>query len=215
MFSHAEARVFYDRFGSKQDLQRFYERGAVFDLIRHMDLGSVRSVLEFGGGTGWFAEYLLAHELPADARYLGVDISETMVKLARTRLERFGPRASVLLTEGEMQLNVEAESFDRFLSTYVTDLLSEEDIKSLIAEAHRVLTPNGLLGLVGLGKGFTFLTRAVEKIWSVAHRIRPALVGGCRPISLETFVKGPWNIRQLRTVGAFGVPSEVLVAEKV
>jgi ubiquinone/menaquinone biosynthesis C-methylase UbiE len=213
-FSHEEARIFYDRLGPKQDWQRFYEKSAITDLIRHFDLGSAKAVIEFGCGTGWLAELLLADYLLSDAQYVGVDISATMVKLSQRRLEQFGPRAKVLLTEGEMRLDFESDNFDRFLSTYVMDLLSEKDIESLIAEAHRILTPGGLLGLVSLTEGYTLLTRLLEKIWSGVYRLRPALVGGCRPVSLGAFVNTGWNIRHLQRMKSLAVPSEVLVAEK-
>jgi ubiquinone/menaquinone biosynthesis C-methylase UbiE len=214
-FSHSQARIFYDRFGPKQDWQRFYEKSAITGLIHHFDLGSAKAVIEFGCGTGWLAELLLAHHLPPDAQYIGVDISATMAKLSQRRLERFGSRSRVLLTEGEMRLDFESNSFDRFLSTYVMDLLSEEDIVSLIAEAHRILTPGGLLGLVSLTEGYTLLTRLVERIWSGVYRLRPALVGGCRPISIGAFVNTGWNIRHLQRMKSLAVPSEVLVAEKI
>jgi ubiquinone/menaquinone biosynthesis C-methylase UbiE len=214
-FSHDEARIFYDRFGIKQDWQHFYEKSSISDLIRHFDLGAAKAVIEFGCGTGWLAELLLDHHLPSDARYVGVDISTTMVRLSQNRLERFGTRAEILLTEGEMRLDVESNSFDRFLSTYVMDLLSGDDIGVLIAEARRILAPAGLLGLVSLTEGFTVPTRLVEKIWSGLYRIRPALVGGCRPVSLHAFIKDGWYIRHSETMKSFAVPSEVLIAQKV
>jgi ubiquinone/menaquinone biosynthesis C-methylase UbiE len=214
IFSHEEARIFYDGFGKKQDWQRFYEKSAVSDLIRHLDLGAARAIIEFGCGTGWLAESLLADHLPSDAQYVGIDISTTMIRLSQSRLERFGSRAGILLSKGEMRLDIESNSFDRFLSTYVMDLLSDEDIKSLISEAHRILTPGGLLGLVSLTEGFTFVTRLVEKLWLNVYRLHPALAGGCRPISLGTFVRTGWNIRHLRRIKSFAVPSEVLIAEK-
>jgi ubiquinone/menaquinone biosynthesis C-methylase UbiE len=215
MISHEEARVFYDRFGSKQDWQRFYEDPAVRDLIGHLSLEAAGSVIEFGCGTGRVAESLLAHHLPPEAMYLGLDVSSTMAELARRRLEPFGSRAKVLLTAGEPLLDVESGSFDRCLSTYVLDLLAENEIQSLIAEAHRVLGPGGLLGLVGLTHGFTLLSKIFEKVWLSIYRIRPTLVGGCRPIALEKFVKDGWRIRHEKSIVSFGVPSQVLVVEKV
>ena len=65
MISHEEARVFYDKFGSKQDWQRFYEDPAVRDLIGHLSLDAAGSVIEFGCGTGRVAESLLAASPPA------------------------------------------------------------------------------------------------------------------------------------------------------
>jgi len=214
MLSRKQARDFYDRLGSKQDWQSFYEDPAVADLIAHLSLATAASMIEFGCGTGRLAESLLTHHLPKEATYLGIEISSTMARLAKRRLERFGKRATVLLTKGEIQLDVKTSSFDRFLSTYVLDLLSEEDIRSLVAEAHRVLTPGGLLGIVSLTHGFTTVSRVFEKAWMSAFRFRPSLVGGCRPISLEDFIGAGWNVRHSQKMTSFGVPSEVLVAEK-
>ena len=49
--SHAAARTLYDHIGRWQDTQRFYEDRATADLIAHADLGTARSVFEFGAGT--------------------------------------------------------------------------------------------------------------------------------------------------------------------
>ncbi len=78
MLTHEEAKKFYDRFGSKQDWQRFYESRAVDDLIAHLKLNQAQSVFEFGCGTGRLAEILLDHFLPVKASYTGVDISTTI-----------------------------------------------------------------------------------------------------------------------------------------
>jgi len=94
----------------------------------------------------------------------------------------------------------------------VLDLLSEEDLRTLLSEAHRVLEPGGRLGLVSLTRGTTFTSKIIEKGWTSLHRMNPALVGGCRPIALETYVGGGWVVRHRATVVRFGVPSEVLVA---
>lgn len=214
MLSHEEARTFYDGFGTKQDWQRFFEDRAVTDLVEHLSLESAQSVFEFGCGTGRLAEHLLQVCLPSDATYLGIDVSPTMLDLSTGRLFPFGPRAEVRLTSGEMRLNAPPDRFDRFISTYVLDLLSEDDIQGLLKEAYRILSGDGLLGLVSLTHGPTLLSRTVEKLWSTIHRIHPALVGGCRPLHLEEFIKGGWQIEYLRKVVRFGVPSEVLVAHK-
>jgi SAM-dependent methyltransferase len=214
--SYDEARTFYNRFGRGQDWQRFYEDPAVDDLTRHLQLDAARRVFEFGCGTGRLAERLLREHLPEDARYVAVDISATMVRLTQGRLAPFGERAQVHRTDGPPQVPAVTASFDRFISTYVCDLLSEQDIEALIAEAHRVLVPNGLLGLVGLTHGRTFGARLVERGLTALHRLRPTLVGGCRPMSLETFI-GPdgWRVDHRATVTRWGISSEVMVASKL
>ena len=216
MLTHEEAKTFYDRFGSKQDWQRFYESRAVDDLNAHLKLNQAQSVFEFGCGTGRLAEILLDHFLPVKAAYTGVDISTTMVSLSRNRLARFGKRVQIIQTNGESKLPFETKSYDRFVSTYVLDLLEDEEIVTLIAEAHRILNSKGLAGLVSLTRGFTLGSWLVGGIWSAVHSLAPSVVGGCRPISLLDFFNPPdWVVRYRTRISAFGVPSEILVAEQV
>lgn len=216
MLSYQQAKKFYDRFGKKQDWQSFYEDVATEALIRNGEFDKASGVLEFGCGTGRFGERLLDGHLPAHARYVGVDISDTMVALTKERLVRFGLRAEVYLADGSPRLDFGTATFDRFVSNYVLDLLTFEDIWTVLQEAWRVLSAEGLLGLTSLTHGFTSLSRLVERIWTAIHAIRPTLVGGCRPISLSELVTEPrWKIRYDDKFSNYGVPSEVLVAEKV
>lgn len=215
MLSYQQAKAFYDRFGKKQDKQGFYEDAATEALIRNAQFDRAGAVLEFGCGTGRFAEQLLERHLPAEARYVGVDISETMVALARERLDRFGQRAKVYLSQGSPRLDFDAATFDRFVSNYVLDLLTHEDNRTTIQEAWRVLSEGGLLGITSLTHGFSAVSRIVAGVWTAIHAIRPALVGGCRPIRLRELVsQREWRIRYDDKLSRYGVPSEVLVAEK-
>lgn len=213
MLSRAQARAFYDRFGAKQDSQGFYEDPATRHLLAHADFGAAERVFEFGCGTGRFAAALLAEHLPATARYTGCDLSATMVGLARDRLRPFGERAAVLHTDGAPALPVADGSTDRFVSNYVVDLLPPAEIAALLREAHRALSASGRLCLASLTHGTTPLSRAVAWAWARAHRLRPSLVGGCRPIELLDFLPADdWEVTHRSVVVAFGVPSEVAVA---
>ncbi len=216
MLSHEQAKAFYDHFGRKQDWQSFYEDVATTALVRNGEFDKAGAVIEFGCGTGRFAERLLEEYLPEKAGYVGLDISNTMVALAKKRLARFGRRAEVYLTDGSTHLDFGTASFDRFVSNYVLDLLTFEDTRTILREAWRVLTEGGLLGLTSLTHGFTPISRLVTSIWMKLHTIRPMLVGGCRPINLLEFVTGPlWRVRYEGKFSSYGVPSEVLVAEKL
>lgn len=211
--SHEEAKAFHDRFGAKQDSQAFYEDRAVQDLIQHSDLADAASVLEFGCGTGRLARRLLSRELPPEAHYLGLDVSETMVSLAASRLTQYRDRAQVRWSNGDVELPVPDGSVDRVVSTYVTDLLSDADIRRLLEEAKRALTPDGRLCLVGITHGARLVGRIVSRTWSAIHTLRPSLVGGCRPMSLVRRVAGPdWSIVHSAIVQVWGISSEVLVA---
>jgi ubiquinone/menaquinone biosynthesis C-methylase UbiE len=211
----SEARSFYDRFGRMQDAQSFYEDPALEELMAHARFAEAENVFEFGCGTGRLAARLLSEHLPASAVYLGCDLSRTMVGLARKRLEIYGGRAQVLQSDGEILFPLPDDSVDRVISTYVLDLLSERDIRAFFCEAYRVLNGRGKVCLVSLTTGTTFLSRVVSGAWAAIFRLRASAVGGCRPIQLETYIDaGYWDIEYRKVVIAFGIPSEVLIAQE-
>jgi len=83
-----------------------------------------------------------------------------------------------------------------------------------LGEAHRVLDAGGKLCLVSLTEGITILSRVVSRTWAAIFRLRPSLVGGCRPIRLKPYIlSGSWELEYQEVVVAYGVPSEVLVAQ--
>ena len=208
-----EAKSFYDDFGSKQDSQTFYEERALDELVSHAALREAQSVFEFGCGTGRFALQLLERHLPATAHYLGTDISSTMVDIAARRLARFAPRASVTLANEEPSLPVRPASIDRFVSTYVLDLLSAPDQQRLLAEARRTLEPGGLLCLCGITPGVTARSRVVMSVWRWLFARSPRLVGGCRPIRASDYLsQDAWRLLYRTVVVAWGVASEVVIA---
>src|SRR5918994_1279149 len=102
----AQARAFYDRFGARQDAQSFYEVRALDVFVDHGAFSTATSVFEFGCGTGQFAKRLIAQALPPEARYVGVDVSSTMVCLARERLQYWPDRAQVRLSDGSTKLEI-------------------------------------------------------------------------------------------------------------
>ena len=211
--SHTDARALYDRIGAWLDTQRFYEDYATADLIAHADLHDAQAVFEFGAGTGRIAERLLRDHLPATARYRGIDISTTMVQLARERLLPWANRATIEQSDGSPRIQGPDRTFDRFISTYVCDLLSEEDIALLLEEAHRLLSPGGLLCLVSATHGHTRLEQLLMGLAARLHELSPSLVGGCRAIDLGSFVRaGSWRVVHRNTVSKWGIVSEVMVA---
>jgi ubiquinone/menaquinone biosynthesis C-methylase UbiE len=213
-FTVEQARAFYDRFGRKQDWQRFYEDPAIDRLIEHAAFGQARRVLEFGCGTGRFAQRLLRGLLPAQCTYLGIDVSGTMVGIARQRLGEWPGRAEVRLSDGSGKLEQPDSSADRFVSNYVFDLLAPQQIASVLTQAHRVLVPDGLLCLVSLTHGRSLISRAVSRTWQRICALSPALVGGCRPLDLTEFLSPQWRIQHLESVASFGLTSQVLIASR-
>lgn len=211
--SPERARRVYDRIGSAQDTQGFYERPAVAAMLAHADPERARAVLEVGCGTGRLAEELLRDHLPDDTTYLGLDLSPRMVELSRERVRPWGGRAEVRVTDGSARLPAGDDSIDLALSTYVFDLLGEGDTRALLASLDRALGEGGRLGAVSLTAGGSGLPWLVSAAWTGIWRVRPELTGGCRPIELGELLTGEgWSLMHREVVQAWGVSSEVVVA---
>jgi SAM-dependent methyltransferase len=213
--SRPEVRRVYDRIGRKQDTQAFYEDRATANLVPQLDLANAHAVFEFGCGTGRFAASLLRNHLPETATYCAVDISPVMAAIARERLAPFGSRVEVRLTEGEPPTGEPSEFYDRFISNFVLDLLSVEDIDAVVHEAHRILCPGGLLGLSSLTEGFTPASRAFGWLWAQVHSLRPTIVGGCRALELlKLLSQNEWQILHHGRVAPLGIALEAVVARR-
>lgn len=233
VLSRAEARATYNRMGeSIKDSESAYGGPAVRSLIHAAELGRANAVFEYGVGPGRLAQKLFAEELPKEAVYTAVDQSPVMVGLARKRLAPFieDGRCDVFLIDGNPLCSrvqgLPSDSFDVVISTYVLDLLSEEDVHCVLSEAWRILRPGGRLCLSGITYGIGWRNRFAVWLWELVHRLRPSIVGGCRHQNLVLYLKmdarrgHTWHILHHEKIPGFGksilawIWSEVVVAMK-
>jgi arsenite methyltransferase len=97
-------------------------------------------VLDLGVGPGFLASEVAARVGP-DGLVAGVDVSESMLAIARTRVVA-GPAAPVQLRIGSAtDLPYEDQSFDAVVTTQVLEYVS--DIPAALAEIRRMLRPGG------------------------------------------------------------------------
>ena len=211
-----QTRRVYDRIGRIQDLQAVYDHRAIKALLAQADFAHAHAVCEFGHGTGALAERLLRDHLPSDARYTGIDLSPHMHELATRRLHAYADRVELRLGNPLPGLPHPDASFDRFLAAYVLDLLSPDDITRILEEAHRVLVPDGLLCLASLTSGTTRPSRLIIRAWEILWSLKPALVGGCRPITITDHLdQTAWTLRHHQTITTLAIASDVLIAARV
>jgi ubiquinone/menaquinone biosynthesis C-methylase UbiE len=214
-FGPEDAKRFYDWLGAKQDAQ-FYERTALRYLAAHADFEHASAVFELGCGTGRFAASLFDKHFGPDVCYLGIDISTTMTALAARRLARWSGRFEVREADGTTSLIYPDAAFDRFVATYVLDLLSETAIHAVLGEAHRLLAPQGKLCLVALTEGVDAISRLIGSAWTQVYALDPRLVGGCRPVRIESFLDpAAWRMEHTQIVLSWGICAEVVIATPV
>jgi len=214
-FGPDESKRFYDRFGSLQDAQ-VYERAALKRLVTASDFEHASAVFELGCGTGRLAAELLEDHLPEAARYVGVDISYTMIGIATRRLARWGKRVTVSQVDGTRSLPSGDGSFDRFVATYVLDLLPDAAIANVLQEARRLLMGDGKLCVITSTEGTGPISRLVSAAWMRLYRINPSLVGGCRSLQRRSWLdERDWSVEHAEVVVSWGIASEIVIARRL
>lgn len=135
-------------------------------------------VLEVAVGTGLAFERILQSN--PSGRNEGIDLTEAMLVRAEKRAAKSGSRNYRLRIGDAYDLDFPDKSFDVLINNYMFDLLPQQDFEIVLAEFKRVLRPGGRLAMVNMTKG----QRWYNGIWERIYRINPALLGGCRSVSL-------------------------------
>jgi ubiquinone/menaquinone biosynthesis C-methylase UbiE len=218
------ASRFIRRTPRQHDIRRAYDlwsyrydafAGCADARARRMALASVRGqrILDVGVGTGTsFAD--LARTVDPDALVCGVELTPRMLRKASARLRAI-PRRGRLLAAGGLRLPFRTASFDLVTSSYLLDLLSEDDIGRAIEEFYRVLEPGGRLILVNLTKMDARRITLYERCYRALPGLAQAwLLGGCRPVQVQPLLAAAGFVAARRFVVEQFLSSEVVIAEK-
>jgi SAM-dependent methyltransferase len=135
-----------DDVGFQSDLRRLAairaERAKVAAAYFDLDVGHL---LDVGTGTGRVLEVFAEHI----DRGIGLDLSQQMLDLARSRLDQLGHRHCSVRQGNAYDLGLDAGSVDVAVLHHVLHYL--DDPASSIAEAARTLRPGGRLLVVDFG----------------------------------------------------------------
>lgn len=180
---------------------------------RCLQLAAIRDgedVLEVAVGTGLAFEKIL--DLNPSGRNEGIDLTEAMLERAKEKAFRSGHSNYRLGVGDAYALDFPDSSFDVLVNNYMFDLLPERDFSRVLAEFQRVLRPGGRLAMVNMTKG----ERRYNGIWERIYRINPALLGGCRGVSLMEYLdESGFTALRRQYVSQMTFPSEVVYAETV
>ena len=152
------AQQFDDLYEDERPLVRLLRPG----LLRRRNLAvetvrrfSSPRVLDVGCGSGRIGEFVLE---AGAGQYVGVDFSEPMIALARTRLERFTDRTE-LLVEDFLRADLEGQ-FDVVLALGLFDYLPEP--RPFTERMFSLCAPGG--AVVGSFPAFSLLKGPVRKV---------------------------------------------------
>ncbi len=169
----------YRKIAPSYDLWARLTEGKARD--RCLQLAAIQNgedVLEVAVGTGLAFERILAAN--PSGRNEGIDLTEAMLVRAQIKAAKSGTSNYRLRVGDAYDLDFPDDSFDVVINNYMFDLLPQQDFPAVLAEFGRVLRPGGRLALVNMTKG----ERWYNGIWERIYRLNPALLGGCRSVSL-------------------------------
>ncbi len=172
-------------------------------------------VLEVAVGPGLTFLEILKRVAPGNVVH-GVDLSLKMLERTRRRVRAAGYTNANLREADARHLPFDDASFDVLYNSYMLDLISLEDMTVVLAEFARVLRPGGRLVLVNLSKATAGERTWSEKLYmSLPARWVPYLLGGCRPVLMETLAKEAGFADVRREFVAHIIPSGIVTGRKL
>ena len=179
---------------------------------RCLEMAAIRdgeSVLEVAVGTGLAFERILAAN--PSGRNEGIDLTDAMLARANRRAAATGQENFRLRAGDAYELDFADNSFDVLINNYMFDLLPEADFSVVLDEFRRVMRRGGRLLMVNMTKG----ERWYNAVWSLVYKVNPALLGGCRSVSLVPHLEATGFTRIEREyISQATFPSEVISARK-
>jgi len=167
------------------------------------------SILEVAVGTGLAFVRIL--DSNPSGRNEGIDLTPAMLLRAEKKAARTGLDNYRLQVGDAYQLPFPDDSFDVLVNNYMFDLLPEEDFLTVVEEFKRVLRPGGRLAIVNMTHGKYWY----NGIWDLVYRMSPALLGGCRAVSLVPLLR-QCGFRDVASehISQLTFPSEVVVGAR-
>ncbi len=212
--SKEEAKASYDRMSKWYDLlasrfERKYREAGLHKLSAQA--GEIVLEIGFGPGHGILA---LAQSVGDSGRVYGIDISEGMYRLARSRVERAGLSGRVKLQCGDAAtLPFEASIFDAIFTSFTLELFDTPEIPTVLGKCRRVLRGGGRICVVAISKKGK--VRVMVRLYEWLHEKFPNYAD-CRPILVQKALEGVgFQILDVMEMSMWGLPVEIVVGKKV
>ena len=206
-----EAKASYDKMSSWYDMlagssERKYKELGLLKL----NVQNGEKALEVGYGTG---ECLikLARSVGDSGKVYGIDLSEGMYRIAKSKVEKAGLSRKVELLCGDAaRLPYAKNSIDALFSSFTLELFDTPEIPVVLQQCQRVLYPGGRLCLVAMAKRQK--SNLMVRLYEWAHRTLPQYAD-CRPIyAQEALHESGFEIVFVTETSMFGLPVDIILA---
>ena len=180
--------------------------------MKNLAVKEGENVLEIGFGTG-DALINLSQSVGDSGKVYGIDISEGMLEVTKSKLEKEGLLERTRLVLGDaFKLPFDDEFFDVLFMSFTLELFDTPEIPELLAECKRVLKIGGRIGVVAISE--KDVDNVMTKLYKWVHMKFPSYVD-CRPIyTKQELEKSGFTIMRLDDFSMWELPVDVVVAKK-
>lgn len=198
----------YDKLSCIYDIWgKLTESRARSRAIELADIMDGQNILEVAVGTG-LAFYEIVKRNPRGANF-GIDLSQGMLDKAKTRLSKLTGANYTLGLGTAFALPQSDGSIDVLINNYMFDLISFDDMNTVLLEFKRVMKPGGRLVLVNMTRGERF----GSGLYDFIYRLSPETMGGCRGVRLtDKLTQHGFTVETREYVQQMLFPSEVIIA---
>ena len=210
--SREDARTSYNKMSKWYDTIAKPEKKYIEIGLKNLAVKEGENVLEIGFGTG-DALINLSQSVGDSGKVYGIDISEGMLEVTKSKLEKEGLLERTRLVLGDaFKLPFDDEFFDVLFMSFTLELFDTPEIPELLVECKRVLKSGGRIGVVAISEKDE--DNIMTKLYKWAHMKFPSYVD-CRPIyTKQELEKSGFTIMRLDDFSMWELPVDVVVAKK-